>query len=520
MPSTDRRAGGLSLRDLLPSARYFGAADIEFTSCCGSPDSCQPGDLFVALCGAEGDSHEQIAVAAERGAVGVVCERFLPTSLPQCIVGDTRVAYGILCQAIAGDPCQQMRTIGITGSNGKTVTAMLLASILATRVQGPYARPIGVTISLGYSDGQRQQPAVRTTPVQPELAHWLARMTANNCEYAVIEASSKAMADRRLAGVRFDCVLMTNLRRDHLPEHHSLANYRRLKARLFRQLKPGGSAVLNADDSSTAAFVRRIHSPILTYGMQNLADVCGEVLERAPGEQTFLLTAGNDAVPVRTRMIGDHHVSNCLAAAATALLLGFDLPEIARGLERVEHLPGRLENIHCGQPFQVYLDGARTPDAIRAALHAVRQVTTGRVIAVGGAEGSTDNVRRAEIGTVLEQGSHAVVLTNNDPGDQPPLAIVHDLLDGFRKPEKARVAPSRANAIEWALRLAQSGDSVVILGKGDRESELVGNRRLPWNDRQFTRDKLYALQASPQGLPPRLQVAEEIPHSHRFRVVG
>jgi UDP-N-acetylmuramoyl-L-alanyl-D-glutamate--2,6-diaminopimelate ligase len=520
MPSTDRRAGGLSLRDLLPSARYFGAADIKFKSCCGNPDSCQPGDLFVALCGAEGDSHEQVAVAAERGAVGVVCERFLPTGLPQCIVGDTRVAYGIVCQAIAGDPCQQMRTIGITGSNGKTVTAMLLASILATRMQGPCARPVGVTSSLGYSDGQRQEPAKRTTPAQPEMAHWLARMNTNNCEYAVIEASSKSMADRRLAGMQFDCVLLTNLRRDHLPEHNSMSNYRRLKARLFRQLKPGGCAVLNADDSCTASFCQRIQGPVLTFGMQNPADVCGELLERSPGEQTFLLTAGNDAVPVRTRMIGDHHVSNCLAAAAAALLLGFDLPEIARGLESVEQVPGRLENIHCGQSFQVYVDGARTPDAIRAALHAVRQVTPGRVIAVGGAEGTTDNVRRAEIGTVLEQGGQLVVLTNNDPGDQPPLAIVHDLLDGFRKPEKARVAPNRANAIEWALRLARPGDAVVILGKGDRESEHVGNRRLPWSDRQFTRDTLYALQTANACPPTRPQLAEKSQQSHRFRVVG
>ena len=443
MHSTHDSRKGCSLRSFFPHAKIFGDPNLEVFSCCSDPQQCQPGDLFVALMGAEEDSHDLVGLAIERGAIAVVCERYLPIAVPQCIVTDSREAYGRLCQALLDFPAEKMSTLAITGSNGKTVTAMLTAAVLAAKSTNS---PVGVISSLGHSDGIQQSAALRTTPPQPELADWFRRMAANGCEHAVVEVSSKAMADRRLAGVNFDAVVLTNFRRDHLPEHHSTANYRRLKTRLFRQLKPDGFAVLNADDPLTPSILQKLRNPVLTFGMKNSAEVMATVLERFNSEQTFLLTAGNDSVPVRTTMIGDHHVYNCLAAACVGLVLGLDLTTIARGLEQVAYVPGRLEQIVCGQPFSVYVDGAKTPDAIAASLRAVRQVTRGRVIAVLGSEAGTDGARRAELGSVLERGSHVAVLTNDNPGTEQPLQIIHDLLDGFDKPARPQISPDRATA--------------------------------------------------------------------------
>ncbi|MFM2093832.1 MAG: hypothetical protein RIS70_956 [Planctomycetota bacterium] len=512
MHSTQNRAGGISLRQLLPEARIFGSHDIEFRSCCSSPDDCQPGDLFVAICGAEDDSHDWATTAVENGAVAVVVERYLPVRVPQCLVGDSRVAYGIICQALAGDPTSQMRTIGVTGSNGKTVTSMLIASILGGDAAERAQNLVGAISSVGCSDGVRQSESSRTTPVQPELADWLRRMVSNHCRHAVLEVSSKAMADRRLAGVQLDAYVLTNLRRDHLPEHHSMANYRRLKLSLLKQLKPEGFAILNADDPFTADLLPQLAQPALTYGINSEADLTATIVERHASEQTFILHAGQESIPVRTQMIGDHHVSNCLAAAAVALVLGHDLASIARGLERVEYVPGRLEMLRCGQPYSVYVDGAQSPDAVTAALRTVRRVTTGRVICVCGAEGTSDSVRRAELGMALERNSQQLVLTNDNPGEQEPLQIMHDLLDGIAKPAKVQIIPDRETAIAWALRNARRGDSVVILGKGDRDFQLVGRKRLKWSDRDMTRTLLYQ-QGATTAQPP-------VRSTSHLRIVG
>lgn len=512
MHSTQNRASGISLRHLLPEARIFGSSDIEFTSCCSSPDECQPGDLFVALCGPDEDTHDFAITAVENGAAAVVVERYLPVRVPQCLVRDTRVAYGQICQALAGDPTRQMRTVGVTGSNGKTVTSMLLASILGGDAAERDQNLVGVISSIGYSDGVRQSVSARTTPPQPELADWLRRMVTNHCRHAVLEVSSKAMADRRLAGVQLDAVVLTNLRRDHLPEHHSMTNYRRLKLSLLKQLKPEGFAILNADDPFTADILPQLPQPALTYGFTSEADLTATIVERHASEQTFLLHAGQQSVPVRTQMIGDHHVSNCLAAAAVALVFGHDLASIARGLERVESIPGRLEMIRCGQPYAVYVDGAQTPDAVAAALRTVRRVTQGRVICVCGAEGTSDSVRRAELGMALERGSQQLVLTNDNPGEEEPLQIMHDLLDGISKPAKVQIIPDRETAIAWALRNARRGDAVLMLGKGDRDGQLIGRKRVAWSDREMTRTLLYH-QGAPSAEPP-------VRSTNHLRIVG
>ena len=454
-------AAGVNLRHVLPQAEFFGdhADDVRVSSISHDPRQCREGDLFVALDGAEFDAHESAREAIERGAIAILAERILPIPVPVVVVEDARVALGHVCQALVNNPTTRLKTIGITGTNGKTVTSLLVASVLAAA-----RRRVGVMGSLGSSD--EQLPSLgNTTPSAPELARWLANVEASGCRDAVMELSSESLARHLPAGAQFDAAIFTNIRRDHLELHGNLDNYRNAKARLLGKLKAGGFAVVNADCPGSRYLFSQINHPVITYGMKNPAEVTAEILERHKSEQTFLLTAGSETVAVRTQMIGEHHVYNCLAAAATGLVLGIDLPTIARGLESLESVPGRLERIECGQEFGVYVDVASTPDTLAAALTAVKSVTQGKVFCVYGMSGEGQRHDRPLLGRVLERHCDRPILTGDGDAGRSPLQIAHEFIDGFQRPGKAHILPDRTKAIRWALSEAQPGDTVLIAGR-------------------------------------------------------
>ncbi|MEQ8787545.1 MAG: UDP-N-acetylmuramoyl-L-alanyl-D-glutamate--2,6-diaminopimelate ligase [Pirellulaceae bacterium] len=485
-----QRARGISLRDTLPQGRIYGGDDIHAMACSSDWRTCRSGDLFVALVGADSDGHDQVHTAIENGASAVLAERPLPIGVPTCVVDDTREAFGQVCQSLAGRPSRQMRVVGVTGTNGKTITTLLITAVMEAA-----GRITGTTNTLTYRDGYESTPAHRTTPSAPELADWMARMVACGCSEAVVEVSSRALAQRRTAGVEFDAAVLTNVRRDHLDFHGSVMNYRRAKQRLLEQLSPHGFAVINADDPASQFILSKIDHPVLTIGMQSAAEVTATVIERLPSEQTFLLCAGNETVPVRTAMIGDHHVYNCLSAAAVGLAAGIDLMTVARGLESVNHIPGRMERLECGQPFGVYVDSAHTPDTLAVALKTLRQTARGRVICVYGAVGERGHEQRPLLGRVVERGADRGIITSDNPGFEEPLAIAHDILDGYDRPARAWVRPNRAAAIELALSEAKPGDAVLIAGKGQQNFQLVEGGRLSHDDREVARNWLYQVGA-------------------------
>lgn len=480
------RADGVRLRDVLPEGRHFGADDLRVHSCSSDPQRCRPGDVYVAIVSADGDGHDEVRTAVERGAVAVVGERFVSSRVPCCVVPDSREAYGSLCQRLAGQPDQSLRLVGVTGSHGKTTTAVLLASVLQAAQQ-----TVGLTCSLGYCDGQATETADSATPPPPALARWLARMVSGGCSHGIVEVSSAALATRGLAGVSLDAAVLTNVRREHLELHGNVANYRRAKQRLFTHLKPDGFAVANADDAASLELVQSLHAPLITIGIRNSAQLQAQIIERLPSEQTFLVTAGQECIPVRTHTIGDPYVYACLSAAAVGLVMGLDLATAVRGLEAIDRVPGRLERLECGQDFHVYVDQAQTPGALALGLHAVRQVTAGRVICVYGAMHSQSADERAGLGRVAERACDVGIITSNNPGPELPLQIAHDILDGFTHPAKAHIIPDRTKAIEWALSEARDGDSVVITGKGDQTYQLVGQRPVPFDDREVACAWLY-----------------------------
>jgi UDP-N-acetylmuramoyl-L-alanyl-D-glutamate--2,6-diaminopimelate ligase len=316
-------------------------------------------------------------------------------------------------------------------------------------------------------------------------------MVRNQCTHAVMEVSSHALDQSRVAGAWFDAACVTNVTHDHLDYHANLRDYRRAKAKLFNHLSEEGFAVLNADDSGSAEYLRQLDCPVLTVAIDHPAEITAVPVEQFLSEQTFLLSAGSETVPVRTQMIGRHHIYNCLTAAAVGLAYGIELTTVAQGLESVGHVPGRLERIECGQPFGVFVDFAHTPDALAGVLEALRQVTAGRLICVFGAGGGRDRQKRPLMGRAVEQGASVAILTNDNPRYEDPQEILREVLGGFCHPQVAQVIPDRCAAICQALAMAQPGDCVLIAGKGHERYQILGDERLPFDDCEVARDLLY-----------------------------
>jgi len=485
----------ISLRQLLAGAQFFGAADILLAGVSCDSRTCLPGDVFVALVGDDVDGHDFIAAALERGAAAVVAQQTHECAVPCCIVADTREAYGHICQALAGNPSQSLKLISVTGTNGKTTTSHLIASILQAA-----GMPCGLMGTLGSSDSVDETPAGLTTPSAPELANWLQRSARHGCQYAVLEVSSHAVAQRRIAGLEFSEIVLTNLRRDHLDYHQTVTDYHRAKTELFQYLAPGGVAVINADDPASRSCVPLIPGGVLSFGLKRPADITATLMERFKSEQTFLLAAGDATVAVRTAMIGDHHIHNCLAAAAVALAEGIDLATIARGLEAIVSVPGRMERIECGQPFGVFVDFAHTADALSAVLSTLREVAAGKLLCVFGAGGNRDAQKRPKMGRAVEELADLVVVTTDNPRREEPSAIAAEILAGLERPGDARWVPDRCEAIQYALSLAGPDDVVLIAGRGHETHQIVGYEPIALDDREVARRYLYNLEpGSPYG---------------------
>jgi UDP-N-acetylmuramoyl-L-alanyl-D-glutamate--2,6-diaminopimelate ligase len=484
---------GVSLRELFAEEARAGIPrELRATSCTSDWRFVRPGDVFVAVTEAESDGHDHATQAARRGAAAIVCERSLPVfSVPQCIVSDSRAAYGRLCQALVGDPSLHSKVIGVTGTHGKTTVSRLLTAIFRQA-----RRRAGTLDSFGYYDGLDDRPAIDAPLAPPVLARSLAQMAAAGASHAVVEISSHELSRQVLAGVTLDAVCITNVSRNHLDWHGSVANYRQAKRRVFDYLQPDGVAVLNADDPVSVRMLGELNFPALTYGLEKPAEVTAHVIEQHVNEQIFLLNAGDDSVGIRTAIIGDHHIYNCLAAATTALAYGIDLTAIARGLESVEMLPGRMERIACGQDYTVFVDAADTSESLRACLQAARRVTPGRVICAFGADAERESGDWPAMGRVVGALADAAVVTNNAPDTTSHRACVA-LHGGFADRRKARVIIQREEAIAWALRAARAGDTVVVAGMGESISCTPHDDDPPVNDQAMIRQILSGEFATP-----------------------
>lgn len=454
-----------------------------------------PGDLFVALPGARTDGRLHAEAAVRAGAVAVLAQ--LPPLAPWhhgpwWVLENLRDHLGPIAKRLHGAPDESLQTIGVTGTNGKSTMVAVLAAILDAA-----GLPCGRLGTLGYQFGEQRWPGERTTPEAPDLYATLSEMREVGAKAAVLEVSSHALELGRVAAMVFRAAVLTNITRDHLDFHLEMSAYAAAKERLFEQLAPGAVAVVGLGDPWTRAIASRLEQrddlDLWTFGEGGRVS-----LEHAEwslgGSRLVVAVAGAPALELTTRLRGAWNAENLLAAVATGLGLGIAPAVIVEAIAGIEPLPGRLEPIDVGQPFTVFVDYAHTPEALGATLRAVRAMGAGRLLVVFGCGGDRDRGKRPEMGRIVAELADVAVATTDNPRSEDPLAILSEVEVGLRQSKTVtwHKIPDRSEAIRGAIASAEPGDVLVIAGKGHETFQIVGDRRIPFSDREVARAALEA----------------------------
>jgi len=466
--------------------------------------SVRAGDLFVAVPGARVDGHAYLAEAARAGAAAALVERELPSlPLPVVRVPSTAAALPGVAVAFHGDPSAKLRVTGVTGTNGKTTVTYLIEAILAAAGRVP-----AVIGTIDYRVAGTVLRKGLTTPFPHELQAVMAQAAALGTTDLLMEVSSHSTAQGRIEGVRFDVGIFTNLTRDHLDFHGDMESYFSAKARLFREYLPAGGKrtgmALNADDPYGERIAQECPSAT-TFGFSRSWDIHPEEMEMTWEGTRMVLATPAGLLAMRSPLIGAHNVSNVMAAVAGGLLLSASPATIAAGIAAVGTIPGRLEPIPNARGIHVFVDYAHSPDGMDRVLSTLRGLTEGRLLTVFGCGGNRDRGKRPAMGRVAAMRSDVVVVTSDNPRDEDPAKILAEIVPGLTSEGLMeahgpaawregffRVEADRKAAIALALSLAEPGDTVAIVGKGHEDVQIIGDRRLPFDDRQAARDVLAA----------------------------
>jgi len=488
-PKSGPRARLQELVGALEPWHVLNEADPVITGLSNDSRATEPGHLFVAIEGEKADGHDFIPQAVEAGAAAVVCSR-PPLPLPHCpviIVRDTRWALSALADAFYGSPSRELRLTGITGTDGKTSTTEILRCIL--NEAGFAAGSIG---TLGYCIGGRWLDAELTTPDPVSLHRSLRRMLEIGLTDACMEVSSHSLIQQRVAHLRFDAAVLTNITRDHLDTHKTRENYIAAKRMLFESLASDAVAVLPADTEFASSFRKVTRAETLTYGLENLADVRGSILSHGTAGMELLVRTPYDRYTVHTTLVGAYNAQNILAAATVAFAFGIGGEVVKEAMRGFRGVPGRLERIRIPGRTDlpaVYVDYAHTPDALRKVLTALRPMTGDMLICVIGCGGDRDRTKRPLMGKAATELADLVVFTADNSRSERTEDIIEEMLAGVRSPaDRYRVEPDRARAMQLAIELAATPDCVVaICGRGCERYQEIGGRSIPFDDRLVAR---------------------------------
>lgn len=505
------------LSDLLRSldeAADFPNRQVEVTGVVMDSRQVQPGNLFVAVSGGATDGHRYIPAAIHAGACAVVGTQPVSSlEVPYIQVRDSRLALANLAAAFHGYPARQLVMIGVTGTDGKTTTSNLLFHIL----QAAGLR-VGMISTVNAVIGEQilDTGFHVTTPEAPSVQAYLAQMVQAGLTHVVLETTSHGLAQQRVGACEFDMALVTNITHEHLDYHGSYEAYRAAKGLLFESLSstrskpfsPPRGAVLNRDDQSYEYLSGITKAPSLNYGLGERADVYAENIDITFSGLSFNATGRRldgqpFRLPVRSSLVGEYNVYNCLAALTLALGIMRLAPQVvSQGISAMRAVPGRMEMIQMGQPFTAIVDFAHTPNALVKTLEAARQLTTGRVIAVFGSAGLRDREKRRMMAEASAQLADLSILTAEDPRTESLDGILAEMASGatLRGGIEGQTfwrVPDRREALRLAVRLAQPGDLVIACGKGHEQSMCFGETEYAWDDRVGLRAAL----AESLGIP-------------------
>jgi UDP-N-acetylmuramoyl-L-alanyl-D-glutamate--2,6-diaminopimelate ligase len=477
------------------------------------------GDIFVAIEGIVCDGHKFIGQALANGAKYIVCQPGFGTGHTKgtqvIIVNDTARAAGLLAQASSGNPASQLTNLAVTGTNGKTTVAFLVRSCI--QKAGLKCGLIGTVL---YDTCSSQScDSTLTTPDCLAIAEMTEKMVKNGAKFMVIEASSHALSQNRLAGINFKAAAFTNLTGDHLDYHKTKEDYLAAKTRLFLSLSSDATAVLNKQSPEAKLIARKIRhrkTRILWYAIDEPADITAHIESMDMDGTVFTLEyTGQSSIVhrpssivhrpssivhrpssiVKTALLGWHNVSNSLAAAGLCLAAGFDLEIIAAGLSALETVPGRLEKIDWGGNFSVIIDYAHTDDALKNVLSTFKPLCKGKLRVVFGCGGDRDRTKRPRMARVAEQLADFVIVTSDNPRTEKPEDIINEIVAGFENPNSPTIVieADRKKAIELAIKTAGKDDIVLIAGKGHETYQIIGKQKFAFSDKKVAKECLEKL---------------------------
>lgn len=463
--------------------------DVDVTSLSYDSRRVQPGALFACFRGAKNDGRAFITDALARGATALLVSDLVSAPVPVVVRPNVRLALAECARRFYGDPSAELVTVGITGTKGKTTTTFLVEAIL--RAAGHIVGRLG---TLGWAGPDGTQDFGLTTPESVDIMERLRALRFFGGTAFVMEVSSHALVQERVAGVDFDVCAFTNLGRDHLDYHGTMDAYLKAKLRLLSERqKPGGTAIVGADDAALAPY----GVGAWTFGLAPKASVCAVNVRRTPMGQNITVGQGSSALEVETALLGAFNVQNVLCAVAVARALGIADAQIAAGVARVTQVPGRLERVsETGEPL-VVVDFAHTPEALLGALRAARELASGKLFCVFGAGGDRDAMKRGPMGQAVGALADCAVVTNDNPRDEDPRVIAQALCTGLEsagKRESSVVAQDayvvmldRHEAIAAAISAAGPEDVVVIAGKGHETYQEAEGVRVAFDDRTVAR---------------------------------
>lgn len=444
------------------------------------------GHLFVAMKGTQVDGHAFIAKAISQGAAAILCEDMpeeTSDSVTYVQVKSTEDAVGEVATQFYGDPSRKLKLVGVTGTNGKTTIATLLYNMF---------RKLGYKCGLlstvcNYIEDERI-PTTHTTPDPIELNQLLSRMVEAGCQYAFMECSSHAIAQKRIGGLKFAGGIFTNLTRDHLDYHKTFENYRNAKKAFFDGLPKGSFAITNADDKNGMVMVQNTKATVKTYSTQRMADFRAKILECHFGGMYLEI----DGREVGVQFIGKFNVSNLLAVYGAAMMLGEKAEDVLVAMSTLHSVSGRLDPVHSPEGYTAIVDYAHTPDALENVLKAIHEVLNGKgqVITVCGAGGNRDKGKRPLMAQEAVKQSDKVIITSDNPRFEDPQAIINDMLAGLDAKQMKKVVSiaDRREAIRTACMMAKKGDVILVAGKGHENYQEICGVKHHFDDKEVLKE--------------------------------
>ena len=464
-----------------------GSSEVGITAVNIDSRQVKEGHLFVAIKGTQTDGHQYISKAVDQGAAAILCEE-MPAERKAGVsyvqVPSTETAIGPVATTFYGNPTSKLILVGVTGTNGKTTIATLLYNMF---------RKLGYKCGLlstvcNYIEDEAV-PASHTTPDPIELNSLLARMVAAGCQYAFMECSSHAIAQKRIGGLKFAGGIFTNLTRDHLDYHKTVENYRDAKKAFFDMLPKGAFAITNADDKNGLYMVQNTKAQVKTYSIRTIADFKARIVE-CHFEGMYLEVDGHE---VGVQFIGKFNVSNLLAVYGAAVMLGQKPEDVLLVLSTLKSVAGRLEPIHSPEGYTAVVDYAHTPDALENVLKAIHEVLDGKegkIITVCGAGGNRDKGKRPLMAQEAVKQSDRVIITSDNPRFEEPQDIINDMLAGLDQKQMKKVISivDRKEAIRTACMMAERGDVILIAGKGHEDYQEIKGVKHHFDDREVVRE--------------------------------